>query len=158
METLPQGYHLILTIVLPAAGSCISSRHPLVAPPSHPVIILAGCCVASRCATHLCFCCATLSSSLCASWFLHILSSSSHCVALSSCHHACWLLCRLSLRHPLMFLLRHPLILSLCQLIDALPLFVLLMCRHHVLSSRRLDVALPLLALPSRPLVLPPSR
>ncbi len=156
METLPRGYRLIPTIVLPAAGSCISSCRPLVAPPSHPVIMPAGCCVPSRCATYSCFCCAALSSSCHASWFLHILLSSC-CATLSSCHHAGWLLHRLLLRHPLVLLLRHPLILSLCQLIVASPLVVLLMCHPHVLSSHRLVVALPLLAPPSRPLIVPPS-
>jgi hypothetical protein len=158
VETLPQGYCLIPTIVLPAAGSCISSRCPLVAPPSHLVITPAGCCITSHYTTHSCFCCADLSLSRHASWFLHILSSSSRCTILSSCHHASWLLCHLLLRHPLMLLLRHPLILSLRQLIVASPLVVLLMCcRPLVLSSRRLIVALPLLALPSCPLVVPPS-
>ncbi len=157
METLPRGYCLIPTIVSPAVGSCMSSRHPLVVPPSHPVITLAGCCVAFSCATHSCFCCATLSSTLCTSWFLHILLSSSCCAALSYCHHAGWSLRRLSLHHPLVLLLHHPLILSLRQLIVALSLVVLFMCRPHVLSSHRLVVALPLLALPSHPLVVPPS-
>jgi hypothetical protein len=157
VETLPQGYCLIPTIVSPAAGSCISSLHPLIAPPSHPVITPAGCCIASRCATHLCFCCTALLSPRHASWFLHILSLSSRCATLSSCHHAGWLLRRLSLRHPLVLLLRHPLILSLRQLIVTSPLAVLLMCRLLVLSSRRLVVVLPLFAPPSRPPIMPPS-
>ncbi len=134
VETLPQRYRLIPTIVLPAAGFCISSPCPLVAPPSHPVIKPAGCCVAFCCTNHLCFCCAALSSSHHASWLLHNLSLSSCCATLSSCHHAGWLLRCLLLRHPLVLLLRHPLILSLHQLIVASPLIVLLMCHPLILS------------------------
>ena len=68
------------------AGCCVASRcaaissscRPLTAPPSCRLIVQAGCCVASRCVAV---------SSSCRAAIL-----SSHCVALSSSHHAIWLL------------------------------------------------------------------
>jgi hypothetical protein len=98
---------------------------------------------------------------------------SSRCTALSSCHHAGWLLRRLSLRHPLVLLLRRPLFISSRQLVLAYPLVILSLRRlsscHHagwllcclslrhplvlllrhplILCSRQLIVALPLVVL-----------
>jgi hypothetical protein len=114
------------------AGCCISSSLPLVAPPSRCQIAQAGCCVGSCRAAVLSPCHATCSSSHCPltappSCFLiapsgccvasrcatRSLLSSSHCAALSS-SCADWLLCCLSLHHPLVLLSRCPLVLSLC--------------------------------------------
>ncbi len=71
-------------------ATLLSSPHPLTAPPSHCLISPAGCCVASRHAA---------------------LSLSSYLFALSS-SCAGWLLCRLSLRRPLVLLLSSTLNLS----------------------------------------------
>ena len=67
---------------------------PLVTPPSHHLVVPAGCCIAScrLSSSH----CAALSSTCRASLLLHCLSSSSHCAALSSSCHASWLLHSLS--------------------------------------------------------------
>jgi hypothetical protein len=145
------------------ASCCIASCRPLVALPL----------LSSHCASWLSHClslsswCATLQSSCCTSWFLHRLLLSSCCATLSPSHHAGWLLRHLLMHHPLILLLRCPLILSGCQLISVLPLIVLLMhlrivhclsLRHPiVLSLRRIVVELSLLAPPSCPLVMLPS-
>jgi hypothetical protein len=68
------------------AGCCVtsrcaavlSSRRPLIAPPSRCLIAQTGCCVASRCAAVLSSCRAALSSS--------------HCATLLSSHRTVWLL------------------------------------------------------------------
>ncbi len=91
------------------------------------------------------------------SWFLNILSPSSCCAALSSCHHAGWLLRRFSLCHPLVLLLHRPLVVLSCQLVLAYPLVVLSLHRPLILSSRRLVVVLPLIAPPTSAFVAPPS-
>ncbi len=161
---------------------CLSSRRRLtshraalfqVAPSTCPLVAPASCCIASHrplvalplslshCASwlshHLSLSsrCAALQSSHRTSWFLRCLLLSSCCAALSSFHRAGWLLRRLSMRRPLILLLRHPLILSGRQLIVVSPLIVLLLHQPLVLSLHRLVVALPLLASPSRPLIAP---
>ena len=91
--------------------------------------------------------------SRCTSWFLHCLLSSSRCAAplVASLH-------QLVVTSPLLVLslCRPPVVLS-HQLVLASPLVVLSLRHPLDLSSRQLVVALPLLALPSHPLVLPPS-
>ena len=141
---------------LVASAKChIVSCRPLVAPPSCPLVMPVCCCIASSCPLSLrcplvlvslvapAGCCvasqrATLSLSRClvvssscrdalssshhASWLLHHLSSSSRCAALLSFHCAGWLLRCLFLRRPLVlwlcrpFLPRHHLAVVHCQL------------------------------------------
>jgi len=85
-----------------ASSLFVLSLRPV--PPSHPLVVLAGSCVASQHATllsscHLIISLCHLSLSCCASWLSHHhLLSSSHCTVLSSSHCAGWLLCCLSLR------------------------------------------------------------
>ncbi len=77
------------------------------APPSHPLVAQAGCCIASQRPVLCLSCCLIvlschLSLSCRASWLLHhYLSLSSYCTSLSSSHCAGWLLRCLSLRCPL---------------------------------------------------------
>ncbi len=97
--------------------SCIASCCPLVAPPSHPLIVLAGCCIASP-PSHLLSAPADCriasrrplvappSCSLIAPAGCCVVSP---CVTLSSSHRAGWLLSYLSLHHPLVLLLCCPL-------------------------------------------------
>ena len=110
------------------AGCRIASHFPLIAPPSHCLVAPACCRIAFPCC--LVVSCTTLSSSRHA--------GCSRCAALSSS-------CRLIVL---------PLIVSLRQLVVApSSLFVLLLHCPLVLSSCWLVVVLPVLALPSRPLV-----
>ena len=110
--------------------SFIASCRPLVAPPSRPLVAPACCCIASPCPL----------------------------VALHSRppFHAGWLLRPFLACRPLVISSRHPLVISSRQLIVASRLVILSLHHPLVLLSRRLVVALPpLLALPSRPLVVP---
>ena len=128
-------------LVVPA-GCRIASCHPLIAPPSRHLITPAGCCM------H----CAALLLSCRASWLSHCLSTSSRCAIL------------LSTRRTSLLLMRHPLVVSLsrcaasCCLVApagcrASSLVVLSLHCPLVLSSCWLVIALPVLAPPSRPLV-----
>jgi hypothetical protein len=91
------------------------------------------------------------------SWFLHILSLSSRCATLSSCHHAGWLLHYLSLCHPLMLLLP-TLSSSLCaswflhRLLSSSHCAALSSCHHAGWLLHRLSLRNPLMLF-----VVPPS-
>ena len=107
-----------------SAGCHIASCRPLIEPPSHHLVMPAGCCI------H----CTALSLSCCASCLSHCLSPFSHCDTLVSTHHASLLLHCLSLSSccaPC-----HPLILSLRRLVVALPLDALPSCRLVISSCR----------------------
>jgi hypothetical protein len=136
----------------PITPALSSSWRPLTLLSPRCLISLDGCCVAS-CLTALSLSShsAALSSS-CAGWLLCrllsrrplvlslccplLLSLSSNCAALLSSHHAGWLLRCLSLHRPL----------------------VVLSPRRPLVVLLRPIVALPLVALPSCPLVVPPSQ
>jgi hypothetical protein len=141
-------------LIVPA-GCCIASCHPLIATPSRRLVAPAG---LSHCLLPF-FCCVTLSSSRRASLLSHQLSPSSCCATLSSSRRAGWLLHRLLMHHP--FFISSS---SSCPLIVSSSCRAPLLSSCHarrqlvvplVLSSCRLVVALPLLAPPSHPLVMP---
>ncbi len=98
-------------------------------------------------------CCAAYLPSCCTSWLPQCLLLSSPCAAPLVIS-----LRQLVVALPLLvFLLCHPPIVSSHQLVLASPLVVLLLHRPLVLSSRRLVFAPPLDAPPTCPLVAPPS-
>jgi hypothetical protein len=162
------------------AGGCIASCHPLLVPPSRQLVAPACCHIASPCP--LVVSRTALLSSCCASWLLRCLSTHCPLVVLLSCCLVVLLSCCLvvslshclvvslsrclvvSLSHCLVVLLSRclvvslshclvmpPLVVSLCQLVVAPSSFGFLSLHRPLVLS--LVVALPLLAPPSRPLV-----
>jgi hypothetical protein len=131
-------------LVAPACCHIIISHHPLVVTPSRPLIVLAGCCIASPCTTH--------SSSHRAGWLLHSLSLH-HPLVLSSSrpslpHHSLAVVC---VKCPQMLLPPSNATTTAaiegylyCPLLPQLPSIATIKCQHPPLSITLLCFAIRL--------------